>query len=240
MILSLRDSELADIDCNRLLKRGVNALNCPVHEALRLEYNRGAVSKADGFILTSQQAAYALPDDRKDRPVFCVGRASAASAKARGYHNVYNGTSDGRALADLIIQDIAARGQHLCWLRASKISFDIKTALDDEGMQISQQIVYEMTAQDLLPKEVCQAIRGGQITAVMALSKAQLGQAQKLFQQHDLWQDIKLCDLFVVSQAVADMAADAGWQSIIVARRKRAISVQAAVICHANRQKRHR
>ena len=33
MILSLRDSELADIDCNRLIKRGVDAFACPVHEA---------------------------------------------------------------------------------------------------------------------------------------------------------------------------------------------------------------
>ena len=232
MILSLRDSELADIDCNRLIKRGVDAFACPVHEAKHKEFDNNALDKADGFILTSQQAAYALPDERKDRPVWCVGRASASSAKARGYHNVHIGTSDGRALADLIIQDLKTEGHHLCWLRATKISFDIKTALEAEAMPISQQIVYEMVAQDTLPETAIKLISDGQVKAVMALSKAQLGQAQKLFQQHDLWQDIKLCDLFVVSQAVADMATDAGWQSVIVARRKRAISVQAAVICH--------
>jgi len=238
MILSLRDSELADIDCNRLLKRGIEAFACPVHEATRKNFDSESLDKVDGFILTSQQAAYALPDERKNRPVYCVGRASALSARARGYHNIHIGTSDGRALADLIIKKQEIKSHHLCWLRAAKISFDIKTALETEAMQISQQIVYEMVAQNTLPTNVRQLIGDGQVKAVMALSKAQLGQAQKLFQQHDLWQDIKLCDLFVVSQAVADMAADAGWQSIIVARRKRAISVQAAVICHRKIQKR--
>lgn len=232
MILSFRDLELADSDSMRLRRWGVDAMACPSHEAQQRSYDESRLAQADAFILTSQQAAYALPTDNTNRPVLCVGRASAASARQRGYHNVRWGPSDGQGLAQMICQDAGLAKSQLCWLRARSISFDMKSALRDAGIACHQEIVYEMVAKTSLPDTVCDAFQKGQVTGLMALSKAQLGQAQILLHAYELWQFAKHRPLFVVSQAVADMAVAAGWQSVIVARRKRAISVQAAVVCH--------
>lgn len=231
MILSLRDEMLASLDCNRLRARNIRALEAPIHVASPKAYDVQIADSAKGFILTSQQAAYALPQTGQDRPVFTVGRASAASARARGFHNVFFGPSDGAALAEMVI---AYQPQTpLCWLRATRISFDMTSALQKAGLPVDEAIVYEMQSKAALPKPALSALQKGMVTGIMALSKAQLHHLVDLLHHHDLWHLINQIDLFVVSDKVAEAASQDGWRSIITARRKRAISVQAAVICQA-------
>lgn len=232
MILSLRDKALALQDCARLTARGVTAMACPVHVAQAHPYDETQLAKADGFILTSQQAAQALPLTDTSRPVFTVGRASAASAKARGYDRVFFGPSDGAALAkmmhEMMTSDERFQAKKLCWLRAPKISFDIRSALIEKGHQIEQQTVYQMVPASQVPDEVISAFDKGAVSGIMGLSKSQLSQAQILFDHHHL--AARSCDLFAVSEAVAEFARQNGWSSVFTSRRKRAISVQACVI----------
>ena len=231
MILSLRDEALALHDCNRLRAHNIPALEAPVHQAVRQAYDKTILNLVEGFILTSQQAAFALPETGKDRPVFTVGRASAAAAKARGYHNVAWGPSDGAALAEMIAANW--QGGELCWLRAAKISCDIAGALQGADIAVSEAVVYKMQAKPRWRQEVVDAFKQGAVTAVMALSKAQRSGLVQLLHQHNLWQHVPQIDLYVVSPAVAEAAKQDGWQAIHIARRKRAISVQAAVIVNA-------
>lgn len=235
MILSLRDKELALADCARLRAFGVPAMAAPVHHALKQPFDYTSTEQAAGFILTSQQAAYALPETGRDRPVYTVGRASAAAARARGYRKVISGPSDGAALAEMISADnkkgLAGDKGYLCWLRARKISFDITAALARSAMAIDEAVVYEMQASPNLPDEALQALRAGQVSGIMALSKAQLSAFGQLLDHYDLWHLIDKIKLYAVSQPVAELAKANHWQMIITARRKRALSVQAAVIC---------
>ena len=231
MILSLRDEALAVDDCNRLRAHNVPALEAPVHLAVRQAYDASQLDSAKAFILTSQQAAFALPETGKDRAVFTVGRASAASARARGYHNVTWGPSDGAALAQMI----ADKGDvnQLCWLRARKISFDMTHALAKAHISVDEAIVYAMQAQISWPQKVIDAFAQEAVTAIMVLSKAQRDALVQLLHHHDLWHHIPKITLYAVSPAVAEAAKDDGWQAIHIARRKRALSVQAAVIVNA-------
>lgn len=235
MILSLRDKELAASDCKRLQAYGVNALAAPVHQGVKKPYDYTLVNEAAGFIITSGQAAYALPDTAQDRPVFTIGRASAAMARNRGYRKVLSGPSDGAALAKIIdnhlCDGLLARGQKLCWLRGAKISFDMASALGADRHIIDEAVVYEMQAAKRLPALVIEALSGGAVTAVMALSKAQLSAFAQLLHSHDLWHVRDKISLYAISDKVAKAAERDGWQSIIISRRKRALSVQAAVIC---------
>lgn len=235
MILSLRDKDLARQDCDRLRSYDVPALEAPVHLARKRAFDSAQLTRADGFILTSQQAAYALPDEGKDRPVYCVGRASASAARERGYHHLICGPSDGAALASVIAGK--TKTDNLCWLRAQKISFDMIEGLKSYGIEACQEIVYEMQQADSLPEAVCDALLQHQVTAIMALSQAQLKALVELLHHHELWHVRKEIDLYAVSEAVGRAAMPHGWQSITLARRKRALSVQAAII-HEWRYKR--
>lgn len=238
MILSLRDDALAKRDCDILRRYHVPCLEAPVHRTEPLAFDRHMLAQADGFILTSQQAAYALPnsDERggKKRPVFTVGRASAKSAKERGYDTVIWGPSDAVALADVIkrhVQDPSfVPHPRLCWLRATRISTDIIPLLQQAEIAAEQAIVYRMQEVDALPQKVQTALAAGEVTAIMALSKAQYLALKDKLQHHQLCHHKQTITLYVVSQAVADAAQDDGWHNIIISRRKRALSVQAAVI----------
>lgn len=233
MYLSLRDEALSRQDQARLARYGVAVLICPSHEAARLSYDQHIVDEAEGFILTSQQAADALPLTRTERPVYTVGRASAYAARQAGYQNVKWGPSDGKALAEMIATDLQSAQPVLCWLRAKEISFDIKAAL---GRAVTEQQVYEMRPQTQIPEDVAealaQAVLSGTLAGIMVLSKAQLHCFVQLLQGHELWQAITQVPVFAVSPAVAEAATQAGFAKTHSARRKRAISVQAAVICH--------
>ncbi|MGC6517427.1 MAG: uroporphyrinogen-III synthase [Candidatus Puniceispirillaceae bacterium] len=231
MILSLRDDDLAASDCARLFAKGVPALASPSHQLVKLPFDEQSVSGAEGFILTSQQAAYALPETGKNRPVFTVGRASAASARQRGYERVRWGPSDGAALARMIQDDKDSAKLRLCWLRAKAISFDIASALRLCDFTVDEHIVYEMAAQTHMPDKVVAACRSGDISAIMALSKSQLSAAQRLLDHYALWHLKEEVMLYCVSEAVGAFAHEQGWRNITVARRKRALSVQACVIC---------
>lgn len=233
MYLSLRDEALGRQDQARLARRHVPVVLCPVHEARTVTYSQDEVAQASGFILTSQQAAYALPKEGTDRVVYSVGRASAYAARCAGYHNVKWGPSDGRALAEMISADLGNAdrpdaGRSLCWLRAKKISFDIAAALQGH---VTQQVVYEMCAAESLSDAARAALRG-RLSGIMILSQAQLACFVQLLQQYDLWQAVVKVPIFAVSQQVAEAALSAGFTTVQSARRKRAISVQAAVMCH--------
>ena len=106
-------------------------------------------------------------------------------------------------------------------------------ALRGANIAVSEAVVYEMQPQTSWSQQVIDAFEQGMVTAIMALSKAQRDALVQLLDHHDLWHHIPVIDFYAVSPAVAEAAKDDGWQAVHIARRKRAISVQAAVIVNA-------
>ena len=228
MILSLRDTELAARDKALLACYDLECLPCPVAVAERVAFDKSALEQADGFIITSLHAAVYLPSQHKDRPVYVVGRRSAAAVRAQGYHNIIIGNGDGHALAEMMQPQINKR--NLCWLRGQSISFDMKKALKAFA-SITETICYKMTRVSHLEDRVIKALRLGRVKAVMALSSGQLSYFEELLQQSDLWQAQKQIELLAISPMVAEKAKQSGWQAIYQARRKRAVSVRALALC---------
>lgn len=228
MILSLRDPELAAREKRLLARYGITVLPSPVARAKAVSFDPSVCASADGFIITSQQAAAYLPADRQDRPVYVVGARSAAAVRAQGYHHIISGTGDGAGLAKLM-QEQPFKGR-LCWLRGQAISFDMTTALAD-SIPIVEVICYQMKQADRLLPEVIEALRQGAVKAVMALSSDQLSYFEELLHHHDLWQAHKQIDILAISPAIAALAQKSAWQSIYQARRKRAVSVRALAVC---------
>ena len=249
MYLTLRDDKLALKECERLAKRNIPALACPLFQLVKQDINLSAYDKIDAFILTSQKAVHALPAHLTDVPVYVVGRASAAIMRQKGFHNIIAGPDDGKALAQIIKDDFATKtvsGKNvsgkkasLIWLRGKDISFDMAAALQNAMIQLSSEICYQMKAIDHLPPLVVNALTTGKVTGVMALSKGQLEQFEELLTRQKLWQIHKQLVLFALSDAIADEAHLSQWHKIMTARRKRAVSVRAQVVCY-HRQKAER
>ena len=228
MILSLRSPELAAKDSLRLASYGLESIAAPVAMPKPVPFDGQICDIADGFIITSQQAAAYLPPDSTDKVVYAVGSSSAIAARAQGYHHVISGGGDGDALAHLM-STLPLDGQ-LCWLRGQHVSFDIANALGDKA-DIAQVICYEMVREDSLSPLVIELLSAGKIEAVIALSVGQLRHFEELLRHLNLWQTRTQIELLALSSAIAEAAKESGWQFIYQSRRKRAVSLCALAVC---------
>ena len=86
------------------------------------------------------EAAAAL-DAPRDLPVYAVGDATAAAARAAGFHDVRSAAGDGAALARLIHGD--RPGGAVLHLSGRRAGFDLVGALTGCGLTARRAIVYD-------------------------------------------------------------------------------------------------
>ena len=233
MYLSLRDIESVEEDRRLLARYGISLLPCPMQDVSYRPHAELRLGGAGGILLTSPKAALALPpSDAIARPVFCVGWRTAALAREKGYRDVWAGPDNAAALAEAMTQRPVPN--HILWLRGDRVSFDFAAAL--VGIcQIEAQIAYELKAREQLPEAVMAAHAAGQIKGVMGLSQAQVEIFDRLLDAAHLakWREDK--PLFVISHRVAEAAHN--WTNIVISRRKRPVSVRAAIACYDKQQR---
>lgn len=228
MFLSLRDKEFAEEDRRILARYGVSLLPCPMQEVRYRPLTAHGLRDAGGILLTSPKAALALPlVDESARPVFCVGRRTAALARSKGYQEVWAGPDNAAALAEAMKQKSLPR--RILWLRGNSVSFDFASALAGT-CHIDTQIGYDLEAKDHLPEDVLAAFAAGHIKGVMGLSQGQIEIFDRLIEAAHLTKWRTDIPLFVISHRVAEAAHK--WANIVISRRKRPVSVRAAIACY--------
>lgn len=145
-LLLTRPEPEASRSAEILRQRGYEVRTVPLMQIEQLEFDPMACLDADGFILTSQRAAFALPEGQEDKPVFATGARTAKAARARGYARIASAEGDWHDLAELIVQT-TDQGQTLCHLCGQRQRGDIRAYLGSHGIHYQQLIVY--TAKDL-------------------------------------------------------------------------------------------
>ena len=114
----------------------------------KLPYNANLLHEADGYILTSQRAAYALKDGDKQFPVFATGDKTATAAQELGHHKVISAGGNWRDLAQMILSSaLLVESQTLCHLSGSRQRGELGQTLIKHGLNYRRVDVYEM--QDL-------------------------------------------------------------------------------------------
>ena len=233
MYLSLRDIESAEEDRRLLARYGISLLPCPMQDVTYRPHAELRLKDAGGILLTSPKAALALPpSDAHARPVFCVGRRTAALAREKGYRDVWAGPDNAAALAEAMRQRPVPN--HILWLRGDRVSFDFASAL--AGVcQIEAQTAYELKTRAHLPEAILAAFAAGRIKGVMGLSQAQVEIFDRLLDAAPLAKWREDIPLFVISHRVAEAAHN--WTNIVISRRKRPVSVRAAIACYDRQQR---
>jgi len=137
----------AGATARRLEALGCEALVAPLLEVRPVD---GALDLAGAGALafTSANAvdAFAAREPSRDLPVFAVGEATAAAARAAGFGRVRSAEGDVDALAALIIAHRSAFTQAVLHPGARALAGDLKGALNAAGIKARTATVYETVA----------------------------------------------------------------------------------------------
>jgi uroporphyrinogen-III synthase len=112
--------------------------------------------------------AFAAAFSGRNWPVFAVGEATAAAARAEGFDQVVSAEADVKALARRIV---TARPAGLV-LHASGLdrADDLQARLEAAGVEASTLPLYQTVAVDRLPLVIAEALRAGGLDAVLVHS----------------------------------------------------------------------
>lgn len=104
-------------------------------------------------------------------PVFAVGEATAAAARAAGFADVRSAAGAGRDLLALILREVRSDGEVL-YAGAREPAFDLVAALRLAGRPARAAPLYETVAAEDLPAAAAAALQAAKLAAVLIHSPA--------------------------------------------------------------------
>jgi len=167
--------------------------------------------------VTSAHAAPALGAARH-LPVFAVGAASAAAARAAGCMRVVSADGDAASLARLIVASCRPDGGAILHLCGTEVRAGLAEALGEAGFRVLRQVVYRATPAQALSAPTRSALREG-IDAVLLFSPRTALIFCELALRHGLERCLGATDACCLSAAVAQSCRKLAWRCVRIAAR---------------------
>lgn len=202
MIWITRAEADAEVFAAKLGELNIKSIVAPVMRIEPVAFTLGA--KPEAIVLTSRNAANALPAAWSGLPVYCVGKATAKAAHEKGYSNTFIGTDGALDLLPLISE------QRILYLSGEEMRVDLPTLLSAKGKQVERQIVYRSVAEGKLSPLIADAIRKGKLTGVVFFSPKAAAIGCKLAKVYD----VRNVTAYCLSVAVAQSAGALPWKAI--------------------------
>jgi uroporphyrinogen-III synthase len=192
----------------RLERLGHRVTRCPL---LEIRYENHAPPTLDGvqaIVATSRHglrslARRGLSGEALARPVFAVGWATAEEARTLGFSRVIEGPASARDLVPLIAGKAQPADGALLYPAGDVLAFDVKTALEERGFAVHQEIAYRSVAAERLDPPVADAIRAGAIDGVLLMSPRTAAVFAELVRREGLAATAARLTFYCLSQSVA-------------------------------------
>ncbi len=127
--------------------------------------------------MITSKAAVDIVAGRPDRaaltrlPLYVVGDATAAAARAAGFPHVVSAAGDVEALAETIRRDGLAPGATVLHLAGRDRAGDLAGLLAPDGITVAIAVLYRAEPSETLPEAVAAALRAGAIDAILVYSE---------------------------------------------------------------------
>jgi len=162
----------------------------------------------EALIATSRNALRALRSTAilaraRMLPLFTVGKATAAEARALGFEMVVAGAGTASALVAQIVSVVDPAAGLLLHLAGDRLAVDLKSELEPHGFRVRSFIVYRMRAATQFGDEVVEQLAMGEIDGVILLSPRTAAVYAKLVAKHGLAASVRPLTHFCLSAAVA-------------------------------------
>jgi uroporphyrinogen-III synthase len=134
-----------------------------------------AIAGATALIVTSRNALKALAASPSlgaamALPLYTVGPGTTALARDLGFKDVREGPGTGAELVPMLSADGRTTAGIYVHLAGNVLAFDLKTALEGEGVNIKTVTAYRAVAAEGLSPAVTEALRNQDIDAVVLMS----------------------------------------------------------------------
>jgi uroporphyrinogen-III synthase len=163
--------------------------------------------------------AFALRSPRRDLPVFAVGAATAAAARAIGFAAVDEAAGDVEALASLVAARLAPGDAPLVHVAGKVVAGDLAGRLEQRGFAVRRATLYDAVPAPRLSVAARAAVEGATLDGVLLFSPRTAAVLVSLLDDPALRAAAGRLTLFALSQAVADAAAPLPWRRVLVAAR---------------------
>ncbi|NIA71047.1 uroporphyrinogen-III synthase [Pelagibius litoralis] len=177
--------------------------------------------KVQALAITSASGlrAFARLDKRRDLPVFAVGDASAAAARAAGFTQVASAAGTVEDLAQLLRESLQPAAGAILQPAASKLAGDLKGDLEAAGFEVLRAVLYDAQAARRLSSAFLGHINSGLIDAVTLFSPRTAATFASLIGEAGLNGACRAMVALCLSDAVAEQISDLPWRQVLVAGR---------------------
>jgi uroporphyrinogen-III synthase len=148
-----------------LAARGIGAVAAPLIEIRDVDRVTLDLAAAQAVLCTSANGVRALARASRERrlPLFAVGEATAAAARAEGFAAVAAAAGDVDALARLAVARLRPQDGRLIHAAGSEVAGDLAGALRRHGFDIVRATLYEARPVAALDPAAAQALLAGEI-----------------------------------------------------------------------------
>jgi len=208
-----------------------------VEPLLSVAFEGGEAVDLDGaqaLIATSRNALRALKSsaalaEARHLPLFAVGKATAAEARALGFETVITGAGTAAELVAHIVSVLDPAAGVLVHLAGDTLAYDLAGELDAQGFRLRQPVVYRMLAATAFSETTVEAFAMHEIDGVLLLSPRTAAIYVRLVAKHGLTSVVRELPHFCLSDAVARQLRPLGTVSIVTAEAPRLAEVLALI-----------
>jgi uroporphyrinogen-III synthase len=170
-------------------------------------------------LAASSNAIPLLPASHRHLPLFAVGEATAARARAAGFAQVASADGDAAALAELVARSCDRHAGPLllaCGRGQGKV---LAADLRARGFAVVRRVVYAAVPLDTLPQVAREALATGALRAAMFFSAETARQCATLVHAAGLHEAVRSIDALAIGQPAAMALETLPWRRIRVAAR---------------------
>jgi uroporphyrinogen-III synthase len=178
-----------------------------------------AAGRFQAILATSGNATRALPSSHRDLPLFAVGEATAARARAAGFTRVRSANGNACALAALVAKWCADRAAPLLLVTGRGHGRDLAADLRSRGFSVIRRAVYAAVPVTVLPCAARAELASGRLVAALFFSAETARQCIRLVRAARLDEAVRPVEALAIGEPAAVALRALPWRRIRVAER---------------------
>lgn len=215
-----------------LAAHGIDSLIEPLMRAEVIADTRLDLGGVQAVVATSANGvrAFATREPRRDLPLYAVGEATAAAARAAGFDDVAAAAGDVDALAAMIIDRLDPARGALLHAAGTVSAGDLAGALTRAGFACRRVVLYRMEPAATLSATARQALGDGAIAGIALYSPRTATIFADLLAAADLEAACPRLSAYCFSAAVASRIVHLPWAGCATAARPDQASMVAMIV----------